>query len=62
MASEKNGVLVKLYDLSISNMKGYSRVVTGKSSNEDDLIQIAISRRTDHKEPRTYVFDYVLTI
>ncbi|MEA4936097.1 MAG: DUF4469 domain-containing protein [Paludibacter sp.] len=47
--NEKNNVIVELYDLSISERKDdrFGRVVTIKSLNEDDLINIAVSERTD---------------
>lgn len=47
--TEKNSVIVELYDLSITERKDdrFGRVVTTKSLNEDDLINIAVSRRTD---------------
>ena len=48
-AADKNLVAVELYDLSISAHKEdrFGRVVNGKSLNEDDLIKIAVRRRTD---------------
>lgn len=48
-AADKNLVAVELYDLSISAHKEdrFGRVVTGKSLNENDLIKIAVQRRTD---------------
>lgn len=41
--------MVELYDLLITERKGdrFGRVVTGKSLNEDDLVKMAVSRRTD---------------
>ncbi len=47
--TEKNNVMVELYDLSITERKDdrFGRVVTTKSLNEDDLIKIAVARRTD---------------
>jgi hypothetical protein len=47
--SEKNSVFVELYDLVITGRTDdrFGRVVTGKTLNEDDLIKIAVSRRTD---------------
>lgn len=47
--TEKNKVMVELHDLSITERKDdrYGRVVTSKSLNEDDLIKMAVSRRTD---------------
>lgn len=49
VTNEKNNVIVELYDLSISERKDdrFGRVVTIKSLNEDDLINIAVSERTD---------------
>jgi hypothetical protein len=49
MANEKNSVVVELYDLTITDKKDdrFGRVVTSKSLNEDDLIRLAVSRRTD---------------
>jgi hypothetical protein len=49
MANEKNSVAVELYDLTLTERKDdrYGRVVTSKSLNEDDLIHLAVSRRTD---------------
>lgn len=49
MADEKNNVIVELYDLAITERKDdrFGRVVTHKSLNEDDLINIAVQRRTD---------------
>ena len=47
--TEKNKVMVELYDLSITNRKDdrFGRVVTSKTLNEDDLVKTAVSRRTD---------------
>jgi len=47
--TEKNSVTVELYDLTLTERKDdrFGRVVTRKSLNEDDLIQIAVTRRTD---------------
>lgn len=47
--NEKNSVTVELYDLTITERKDdrFGRVVNRKSLNEDDLINIAVSRRTD---------------
>ena len=47
--NEKNSVIVELYDLTITERKDdrFGRVVTTKSMNENDLINIAVSRRTD---------------
>jgi hypothetical protein len=49
MANEKNNVVVELYDLTITDRKDdrFGRVVTAKSLNEDDLIRLAVQRRTD---------------
>jgi hypothetical protein len=49
MAVEKNNVIVELYDLAITERKDdrFGRVVKMKSLNEDDLINIAVQRRTD---------------
>ena len=49
MANEKNSVIVELYDLTITDRKDdrFGRVVTTKSLKEDDLIRLAVSRRTD---------------
>lgn len=49
MSTEKNSVIVELYDLLLTDRKDdrFGRVVTTKSLNEDDLIQIAVSRRSD---------------
>lgn len=51
--NEKNSVTVELYDLSITERKDdrFGRVVTSKSLDEDDLINIAVSRRTDLSAP-----------
>ena len=45
----KNSVMVELYDLSITEQKDdrFGRVITSKSLSENDLVDIAISRRTD---------------
>jgi hypothetical protein len=47
--NEKNSVTVELYDLTITERKDdrFGRVVTSKSLDENDLINIAVSRRTD---------------
>lgn len=47
--TQKNKVMVELYDLSITERKDdrFGRVVTTKSLNEDDLIKTAVARRTD---------------
>jgi hypothetical protein len=47
--NEKTSVIVELYDLTITDRKDdrYGRVVTSKSLKEDDLINIAVSHRTD---------------
>ncbi|MDR1225598.1 MAG: DUF4469 domain-containing protein, partial [Prevotellaceae bacterium] len=46
---EKNTVFVELYDLKLSERADdrFGRVVTTKSLREDDLINIAVRRRTD---------------
>jgi hypothetical protein len=46
---EKNSVIVELYDLPLTERKNdrFGRVVTSKSLIEDDLVNIAVSRRTD---------------
>jgi hypothetical protein len=48
-ATEKNSVMVELYDLSITEQKDdrFGRVVTSKSLSEKDLVNIAVTRRTD---------------
>jgi len=47
--TEKNSVTVELYDLTLTERKDdrFGRVVTRKSLTEDDLINIAVNRRTD---------------
>ncbi|MGV8095655.1 MAG: DUF4469 domain-containing protein [Mangrovibacterium sp.] len=47
--TEKNSVIVELYDLAITERKDdrFGRVVITKSLTEDDLVQKAVSRRTD---------------
>jgi len=47
--SDKNSMVVELYDLTLTERKDdrFGRVVTTKSLNENDLINIAVSRRTD---------------
>lgn len=49
MSTETNSVIVELYDLSVTEKKDdrFGRVVTKKSLTEDDLINIAVQRRTD---------------
>jgi hypothetical protein len=49
MVSETNTVFVELYDLTLSERKDdrFGRVVTSRSLSEDDLINIAVQRRTD---------------
>jgi hypothetical protein len=49
MAEAKNNVIVELYDLAITERKDdrFGRVVKQKSLSEDDLINIAVQRRTD---------------
>jgi len=48
-STDKNSVIVELYDLTITDRKDdrFGRVVTTKSMTENDLINIAVSRRTD---------------
>lgn len=50
--TDSNSVIVELYDLTLTERKDdrFGRVVTTKSLNEDDLIKIAVSRRTDLSE------------
>lgn len=45
----KNQLIVELYDLSITERKDdrFGRVVASKSLNEDDLVKLAVARRTD---------------
>lgn len=52
MSTEKNSVIVELYDNVLTERKDdrFGRVVTTKSLNEDDLIKIAVARRTDLSE------------
>lgn len=47
--NERISVIVELYDLTLTKQKDdrFGRVVTIKSLTEDDLIAIAVSRRTD---------------
>jgi len=47
--TDKNSVIVELYDLTITERKDdrFGRVVTTKSMTEDDLIHLAVTRRTD---------------
>lgn len=47
--TEKNGVIVELHDLMLTERKDdrFGRVVTSKSLNEDDLIKLVLARRTD---------------
>lgn len=47
--TEKSNVIVELYDLSITERKDdrFGRVVTNKSLSENDIINIAVARRTD---------------
>lgn len=49
MADVKKNVIVELYDLAITERKDdrFGRVVKQNSLNEDDLINIAVQRRTD---------------
>jgi len=48
-ATEKSSVIIELYDLAITERKDdrFGRVVITKSLTEDDLVQEAVSRRTD---------------
>ena len=47
--NEKNSVFVELYDLILTERTDdrFGRVVTTKSLTEDDLVKIAVARRTD---------------
>lgn len=47
--TEKSSVIVELYDLTLTERKDdrFGRVVTTKSLSENDLVNIAVSRRTD---------------
>jgi len=47
--NEQSSVIVELYDLAFTGRKGgrYGRVVTTRSLNEDDLVNIAVSRGTE---------------
>ncbi|KAF0198326.1 MAG: hypothetical protein FD166_1379 [Bacteroidetes bacterium] len=47
--NEKSSVIVELQDLVLTERKDdrFGRVVTTRSLNEDDLVNIAVSRRTD---------------
>lgn len=49
MADQENQVLVELHDLPIAVDKNarYGRVVTTRSLTEEDLVQIAVARRSD---------------
>ncbi|WP_423128055.1 DUF4469 domain-containing protein [Gaoshiqia sp. Z1-71] len=46
---EKSSVIVELYDLALTDRKDdrFGRVVISRSLNQDDLIAIAVARRTD---------------
>ncbi|MCK9618820.1 MAG: DUF4469 domain-containing protein, partial [Lentimicrobiaceae bacterium] len=46
---EKNSVVVELHDLTLTEQKDdrFGRVVTSKSLNEDDLVNLALARGTD---------------
>ncbi len=48
-AQEKSSVIVELYDLALTDRKDdrFGRVVTTRSLTQDDLITIAVARRTD---------------
>jgi len=47
--TEKNSVIVELYDLTLTERTDdrFGKVVTSKSLTEDDLVKIAVARRTD---------------
>lgn len=47
--NEKSSVIVELHDLVLTERKDdrFGRVVTTRSLNEDDLVKLAVSRRTD---------------
>lgn len=49
METPNGSVIVELYDLALTPRKDdrFGRIVTKKSLTEDDLIKIAVSRRTD---------------
>jgi len=49
METPNGSVIVELYDLALTPRKDdrFGRIVIKKSVTEDDLINIAISRRTD---------------
>jgi hypothetical protein len=49
MADEKNTVFVELYDLAITERGDdrFGKVITSRSMDIDDLIKIAVARRTD---------------
>lgn len=49
MTTTKNNVMVELFDCTLTGRKDdrFGRVVLAKSLNEDDLIDIAVSRRSD---------------
>lgn len=49
MGTTKTSVIVELYDLAITERPDdrFGRVVTSKSLSENDLVEIAVSRRTD---------------
>ncbi|MDR2361728.1 MAG: DUF4469 domain-containing protein [Prevotellaceae bacterium] len=49
MTNEKDAVMVELYDLLFTDKKDdrFGRVITTKSLKEDDLIHLAVQRRTD---------------
>jgi hypothetical protein len=48
-ANDKSSVIVELYDLTLTERKDdrFGRVVTTKTYTEDDLVALAVSRRTD---------------
>lgn len=47
--NNKTQLMVELYDLSITERKDdrFGRVIASKNLNEDDLVKLAVSRRTD---------------
>lgn len=49
LQQKKSSVIVELQDLVLTERKDdrFGRVVTTRSLNEDDLVKIAVSRRTD---------------
>jgi hypothetical protein len=62
---KKNTVTVELYDLTLNGQSGkrFGRVVPTRTLNEDDLINIAVNRRTDlHAETLRASFDLLKNI